>query len=109
MDQTQTAPAATAAKAEKKVKIKILRDCIVGTVLNEDGSIKKLGDVKLPGTICEAPEWEAKMLCDTVFLGHHPFYGTMPEIGPLMGVDDNGKPLPNPLARKQIRRAIRVA
>lgn len=97
-------PKETAAPAAKKlVKIKILRDCAVGTIFNEDGSIKVAGQVKLPGTICEVTEKEAAELCDTYYHGYHPFYGTMPEIGPLLG------DVPNPLVRKKIARAARVA
>lgn len=82
---------AAAQAASKKIKIKVLRDCMVD------------GQIRLPGTVLEASEEEAAMLCDTKFTGYHPFYGTMPEIGPLM----DG--LPNPLERRELVRAVRVA
>lgn len=78
-------------KEAKTVKIKVLRDCIVDE------------QIRLPGTVIMASESEAKELCDIKYRGYHPFYGTMPEIGPLMG------DAPNPLGRKEIVRAVRVA
>lgn len=87
---TPTAPAAQAATA-KKVKIKLLRDAMIGK------------NIELAGTVHVVDEATAKELCDKKFPGYHPFYGTMPEIGPLMG------DVPNPLVRKEIVRAVRVA
>jgi hypothetical protein len=92
-----TTPAADAAKVqtvkapEKKVKIKLLRDAIVN------------GSTLRAGAIVETDEKTAAELCDRGLPGYHPFYGTMPEIGPLMGDS------PNPLERKKIFRAMRVA
>ena len=82
--------AAKAAKPVKMVKIKLLRDAIIDDA----------GNIALAGTACEVPEHIAKNLCDTNYSGYHPFYGNMPEIGPRWG------DVPNPLARKQIVRAV---
>ncbi len=90
-DQTPAADAAKATKKEKMVRVKVLRDVMAG------------GEIRLPGTVLEVSETEAKELCDVTFRGYHPFYGMMPEIGALMG------DVPNPLQRKQIARAVRVA
>jgi hypothetical protein len=97
-----TTPAAEAAKPVKMVKIKALRDVQVNRGTKDERIV-------LPGTICMVTEEEAKDLCDTKFRGYHPFYGNMPEIGPLMGIGVDGAPLPNPLDRKMIARAVRVA
>jgi hypothetical protein len=55
------------------------------------------------GNTVMVSEEEAKELCDRKWNGFHPFYGTMPEIGPLM------EGAPNPLERRKIARAVRVA
>lgn len=84
-------------KPEKKVKIRVLRDCMVGDM------------IYTPGTIVEATESQAAELCDKGFDGYQPYYGYAPEIGPLMGVDSKGQAIPNPLERRKIYRAERVA
>lgn len=56
-----------------------------------------------PGREALLTEAEAVEFCDTKWTGYHPFYGYMPEFGPLL------ENQPNPLARKQIVRAERVA
>lgn len=82
---------AEAPKAKvKTVKIQVLRDCA-----------KFNGEILKPGTIVNVSEEEAAMLCDTKFTGYHPFYGHMPQIGPLMES--------NPLERKELVRAKRVS
>lgn len=72
-----------------KVKIQIVRASLIGEVIHE------------PGQIVEVSEAVATELCDKTFQGYHPFYGHMPEIGPLLEA--------NPLQRKQIVKAVRVA
>lgn len=90
-DQAPDQDAAAEAAPVKMVRIKVLRDCMAS------------GEIRLPGTIVEVTEKEAQTLCDTKYKGYHPFYGTMPEIGPLMG------DIPNPLGRRELVRAVRVA
>lgn len=84
-------------KAKAKVKIKLLRECLVGKNICRVGSVHTVD------------EEIAKEFCDRKIPGYMPFYGYMPEIGPLMGEDETGKPFPNPLERKTVVRAIRVA
>lgn len=74
---------------EKKVKIKALRDCA-----------RMNGEIISAGQVVFVTEEEAKILCDTKFKGYHPFYGHMPQIGPLMES--------NPLERKELVRAQRL-
>lgn len=76
---------------ERTIKVKAIREFEID---------KKL--IK-PGQEVLLSEEEAVEFCDRVFSGYHPFYGYMPEIGPLM---EGG---PNPLERKQLVRAVRVA
>lgn len=80
---------------ERTVKVKCIRefDIVEG---------KKTRTVR-PNEIVLLTESEAKNFCDRKFAGYHPFYGYMPEIGPLM--EDSA----NPLQRKKIARAERVA
>lgn len=80
---------------EKNVKIKLMRECLI------DGEVCKVG------TIHTVEESVAAEFCRSM-KGYPPFYGYAPEIGPLMGNDENGKPIPNPMEAKQIVRAIRV-
>ncbi len=94
MDQdttTQDAQTPVAAVAAKQmVKIRTIRECLIG-------------DKIVPGnTEVMATEEEAAEYCDKKFQGYHPFYGHMPEIGPLMGN------VSNPLERRDLVRAVRV-
>ncbi len=84
-------PVKDAAIAAKNIKIKILRDCKID------------GQIRLPGHELLVSEADAKEFCDKTFPGYHPFYGHMPEIGGLMG------DMANPLDRKKITRAVRIA
>ncbi len=93
-EQTPTTEAAPAPVVQAKVKIKTLRDICVPS----------LGDAIIkPNEVVEVTEAEAKEFCDRKFDAYSPFYGTKPEIGPL---SEGG---PDPLARKIITRAVRVA
>ncbi len=47
-------------------------------------------------------EAEAKEFCDRKFTGYMPFYGYMPDLADILTEG------PNPLARKEIVRAIRI-
>jgi hypothetical protein len=96
--QEQMAGEPTSAKT---VKIKTLRAINVGTALEPM--------IVEPGQIIKVTEAQAKEFCDRKFAGYHPFYGYMPEIGPLMGDDVDGKPIPNPMERKKLARAVRIA
>lgn len=78
-----------AAQAATMVKIKTLRECVIG------GKIVPVGQI-----VMATPE-EAAEYCDKGFEGFMPFYGNKPEIGMLDGGAD-------PLARKSIYRAVRV-
>lgn len=80
----------------KKIKIKLLRDCLIGT------------EIMRAGTVQMVDEATAAEFCDRKFKGYDPYYGYKPEIGPLMGVDEHGHPLPDPLLAKTIVRAVRV-
>ncbi len=82
-------PTQAEAKAQKKVKIKLLQDCIIGK------------DIKLKGTIVDVEESRAKELCDKKYPGYPPFYGYKPSFDGLLDHD--------PLATKKIVKAIRVA
>lgn len=84
-------------KTKSKVKIKLLRECMI------DKQIRPVGSVHM------VDEEVAKEFCDRKVSGYPPYYGYMPEIGPLMGEDETGKALPNPLEKRSIVRAIRVA
>lgn len=75
---------------KRTVKCRVLREFEIDKQLQRVGSIVML------------TEDEAKEFCDRKFAGYHPFYGYMPEIGPLMEGE-------NPLQRKEIVRAERVA
>lgn len=75
---------------EKRVKIKLLRDCLVGK------EIIKAGNVVM------ATEAEAAEFCDKVITGYPQYYGYRPELLLEPGQVD-------PLARKDIVRAVRVA
>jgi hypothetical protein len=72
----------------KKTKIKLLADAMID------------GELRGPGYVAEVSDEVAKELCDRTFDGYHPFYGTKPEIGPLMASD--------PLARQKLVRAVRI-
>lgn len=76
---------------ERTIKVKAVREFEI------DKKLVKVGQEVLVN------ESEAVEFCDTKFSGYHPFYGYMPEIGPLL------EDAPNPLQRKQIVRAVRVA
>lgn len=80
---------------EKMVKIKLLRECLI------DNEVRKVG------TVHTVKESVADEFCRPS-KGYPPFYGYAPEIGPLMGNDENGNPIPNPLETKKISRAVRV-
>lgn len=95
MDSNQTTAPAPAREAN--VKIKLLRACYIN------------GQIVQPGQTVMVTKEEAAEFCDRSFKGYNPFYGYAPEIGGLMGEDEMGKPLPNPLDRKTIVRATRVA
>lgn len=84
-----TETAKPAAPVAKSVKIKLLRECLIGK------EIKKIG------TVISVDEELAKELCDTKFKGYPPFYGYKPSFDGLMEGD--------PLAEKKIVRAVRVA
>lgn len=79
----------------RNVKVKALREFEIP--VGKGFKMVKAGEVVL------LSEDEAKEFCDKVFAGYIPAYGYMPEIGPLL----EGQP--NPLERKQIVRAERVA
>lgn len=97
------APALMVAESKKanegprNTKIKLLRECLI------DGMIQPVG------MECQVTEAVAKEFCDRKIRGYHPFYGYMPEIGPLMDEVMSGQPtVPNMLDRRQIVRAVRV-
>jgi hypothetical protein len=73
----------------KKVKIKAIQP------------IQYQNQVYQPGSVVEVDEEAAKEFCDRRFDTYMPFYGTKPEIGPLMPKD--------PLARGVIVRAERIS
>lgn len=77
--------------APKKVKIKLLRDCLIGPA----------AEIIKAGNIVEVTAAEAAEFCDKSFTGYAPYYGYQPE----MLIEDGQ---PNPLARKDIVRAVRV-
>lgn len=79
---------AKVAATSRKIKMRAIRACLIGENIIE------------PGNEFMASEDEAKML-EEPKPGYFPFYGYMPEIGPLM--DGN-----NPLDRKQLTRAERI-
>ena len=91
---TTPTPAATDVVVVKKVKIKALRDIAVPSLDNA---------IILKDQVVEVTEAEAKEYCDRKFDAYSPFYGTKPEIGPLA---ESGA---DPLARRVITRAVRVA
>lgn len=75
-------------KASKQVKIKLLRDCVIGK------------DVKKAGSFCEVDEEIAKEYCDKSFDGYMPIYGYAPQ-----AVETETE---NAMARRKIFRAERV-
>jgi hypothetical protein len=82
--------AAEEAAAPKNIKILLRRDARV------NGKICKAGTTHM------VDAEQAEMLCKEM-PGYYPFYGHMPEVGPLLGG------LPNPLAVNKFSRATRVA
>lgn len=99
MGEETTQPPAEA-KTEKpagKVRIKLLRRCLINKRLCEKGTEHMVS------------EDIAKELCDRKVAGYHPVYGYLPEVGPLMTEEYSGQPaMNNPMDRKQIVRAVRV-
>lgn len=96
MDQNQpTQPTTTEPKVEqapvKMAKLRVLRDVIIA------------GQIRKPGDVVECTEEEAQAVLGLKHKAYHPCYGYLPEIGPLM---EGGA---NPLARKELVRAERVA
>ncbi len=83
----------SADKIEKKVKIKLKRDCRI------DGVTHK------PGTVVEVSPEVAKEFCDTKFTGKHNFYGHAPMEIP---GEDPRTAGPGPYDRMPIVRAVRV-
>ena len=77
-------------QAQKKVKIKLVRDASIN------------GEVFKPGTVHEVDEATAKELCDRKIPGYMPFYGHKPEVEVL---HPNG----DVLARQELVRAVRVS
>jgi hypothetical protein len=90
MSKESAAVAQEEEKKEKKVKIKLLRDCMIGEQIEPANSIHMVSEAR------------AKELCDKSFPAYEPYYGNKPGIVGIEGQADV-------LARQKIVRAVRIA